>query len=448
MGIPLALSSGMMNAYRWGAPILALVMGSCTPHPPPAPPPTPPPASQDVHISVWGSGTLIADRVTFAVLIPESSVCSTPLSALHMGSRLSVALPPCATYGDGAQLYLTAPEYQSYTERVVLAPDLEVSMQPDAPDLPRLFAEGQHFRTTAGPLTLIGASGFTLYQQFLDGVNITPVLVQLHALGFNSVRVFGSYDNDTSVGGIGHFRPEQYGAVYWNARPAFYRLLARYGLYGEFVVFADATKFGQGIEQSIVANTPGVFAGITNALVEWVNEEDQPINRLAPGIMASLTVIPGVLTSRGSNGSQAQPLTPYLNYLTFHTNDAFEEQRKIGHNCMELASIPCYTNETSRARTKANWNGRAPLEFAYDSAAGAALLAAGSLYHSDAGKAGRVLGGLELDYANAWVAGATSVPLFCQNGSYRHRDDLEGPGILRAYQRGGDPVCIVRIRVQ
>jgi len=38
------------------------------------------------------------------------------------------------------------------------------------------------------------------------------------------------------------------------------------------------------------------------------------------------------------------------------------------------------------------------------------------------------------------------VPLGCQAGGYRHRDDLKGPGLLRVYQRGNDPACIVRIR--
>jgi hypothetical protein len=51
-----------------------------------------------------------------------------------------------------------------------------------------------------------------------------------------------------------------------------------------------------------------------------------------------------------------------------------------------------------------------------------------------------------LRIAQAWAAGARSVPLSCQNGAYVHRQDLEGSTYLRVYQRGGDDRCIVRIR--
>ena len=62
------------------------------------------------------------------------------------------------------------------------------------------------------------------------------------------------------------------------------------------------------------------------------------------------------------------------------------------------------------------------------------------------GKASVLFGGLDLEAAQQWVAGAQSVPLHCQDGLYVHRQDLEGTTYLRVYQRGSDPACIVRIR--
>jgi hypothetical protein len=85
---------------------------------------------------------------------------------------------------------------------------------------------------------------------------------------------------------------------------------------------------------------------------------------------------------------------------------------------------------------------------AYDAAAGAALLAAGSAYHSVSGKSSVLWQGCELDAAHAWAAGAASVPLEFQAGRYIHRDDLEGPNDLRVYERrlSDGRGYIVRIR--
>jgi hypothetical protein len=72
---------------------------------------------------------------------------------------------------------------------------------------------------------------------------------------------------------------------------------------------------------------------------------------------------------------------------------------------------------------------------AFDAAAGAALLCAGSCYHSVNGKQSALWDGLELECARAWAEGARSVPLEFQKGRYAHPANLEGPGDLRVYQR-------------
>jgi hypothetical protein len=158
----------------------------------------------------------------------------------------------------------------------------------------------------------------------------------------------------------------------------------------------------------------------------------------------------GVLASHGSNGSQAAPVMPPWDYGTFHTNGSSEEQRKVGHNAQELAPVPVLTNETSRYPEDGMWVGASlarQQQLAHDAAAGAALLAAGSCFHSVSGKSSVLWSADELVVARAWAAGARSVDLACQAGPYVHREDLEGPNDLRVYER---PVaghgCIVRIR--
>ncbi len=78
-----------------------------------------------------------------------------------------------------------------------------------------------------------------------------------------------------------------------------------------------------------------------------------------------------------------------------------------------------------------------------DSAAGAALLCAGSCFHSVQGKTSQVWDANTEAVARAWAAGARSVDLSQQHQPYVHRSDLETPELLRVYQRG---TCIVEIR--
>ena len=161
-----------------------------------------------------------------------------------------------------------------------------------------------------------------------------------------------------------------------------------------------------------------------------------------------------MVCSHGSNGSQAIPVRPAWDYEAAHFNDAFQWPRKVGHNAMgytvgaealPASGKPVIANENTRPDKDGNVN------HFYDAAAGAALLCAGSCFHSASGKKSALFGqGPDRAFAEAWVAGAKSVPPACQDGAYKHRGDLEGPNAgatgERIYQRGNDPACIVRIR--
>ena len=412
-------------------------------HPKPKPPSPAPPARLEVHLSVWGHDRLIADQVTMATLVPEptGAVVLGHLAALE--NRIYFTLPAGTPYTWGAQLALDAPGYQPFRERVFLAQDLNKAMQPAASPvaaLERLVADGQFFRLAGGDrFTAIECSDFLLYQRFLNGEDLTAVLTQRRDLGFNMVRVFGMYN-----GSLGHFIPAEYGERYFTELPAFYALLARYGLYGEFTANADSrTVFQNAAQQLAVWMRLGtIFPGITSSLVECVNENDQTINAL----WADLPRMLNVLCSHGSNGSQALPVRPWWDYETFHTNGAPGWWRK-GHNGMELSvgadgvvasHVPCLVDEQTRPDADRN------IEHFREAGAVEALLTAGGCFHSISGKASVLFSGIDLEAAIAFVAGARSVPVSCQPGDYRLLNRGEpNAGERRVYNRGGVPACTV-----
>ena len=380
-----------------------------------------PSAPRAVHVSVWGKGDLAADQVWAASLIAEPTQTAFPWSLLRE-NRLSFDLPTNVPYGWGALLTIQAHGYDTLRQRVFLAPDLNVQLAETPKPLPRITPDGAVFSTSGGAFTAIECSDFRLYQRFLDGHDLGPVLSQRAVVGFNMVRVFGMYN-----GSLGRFVPRDY-RDYYTDLAAFCALAARYGLYVEFVANADSrTVFTSAQDQSahwvrlVDALTP-----LTNVLVEMTNEGDQTINQM----WADLPRPVQLFAAHGSNGSQALPIQPPWSYQTMHFNDAPEWPRKVGHNAMEIWSGPTLANENTRFPDKCSRP-----ELAYDAAAGAALLCAGSCFHSVRGKTSDLWDGLELICAQEWVAGASSVPLLFQHGQYRHRQELETTDLLRVYSR-------------
>jgi hypothetical protein len=308
-------------------------------------------------------------------------------------------------------------------------PPVPLPAPPAVVSLPRVVADGAFFKLESGQrVTVISCTDFQLYQRYLNGEEIRHILQQRKDFGFNTLRVLGMCHN------MFRLYPHEYANFYSLLKP-FANLVASYGLYIEFTVFADATVampdvFAQRTHWSLIGS---IASSLTNVSLELVNEENQPVNRLAA--RDSVGPIPGVLCSHGSNGSEARPVRPWWNYETFHTNQAFEWWRKVGHNAMELSDgaenlpashVPIVANENTRPDQDMNVN------HFYDAAAAAALLCAGSCFHSQGGKLSLLLEGNDAAFANAWVAGAKSVPVEFQAGRYIRLD----PGVnLRVYER-------------
>lgn len=319
--------------------------------------------------------------------------------------------------------------------------------EPVTPRLQALRVNRHVFELEDGsPFTLIGCTDFRLYQMFLNGEDIDAVLAQRRDLGFNIVRVLGMcrlmFELDPSAF-----------ANYYDRLGPFCEKLERFGLRLEFTAFADATLVMPDLMRQLehwdrVCDALVPYSRLV--LCELVNEGDQPVNAMSTQTFPQPE---GLISSHGSNGSQALPVRPAWSYETFHTNDASEWWRKGSHNGMELSAgdaegnitpsrVPVYANENTRPDRDHN-----PEHFR-GAAAGCALLISGSLFHSQSGKSSALLEGEDLACAIAHIEGARSVDLRFQLGRYQHDPAWEGPDDLRVYRRVLDDGSFGEVRIR
>ncbi|MEP7307133.1 MAG: hypothetical protein ABJA98_16595 [Acidobacteriota bacterium] len=294
-----------------------------------------------------------------------------------------------------------------------------------------LVVRGAFFALETGERwTAVQCSDFALLARYLGGEDILPTLDQRASSGFNLLRVWTLFD----IPQIGTLTALDYDRI-----PAFVGLCADHGLYVEFTAYTGINdpQHWSRLCQAALACRPRPLLELVNELDVNTNEPD------AQGRVFNLALhkqAPApLLSSHGSNGSQAVGVRPWWSYEEFHTNDASEWHRKTGHNAMELSEgtdslaasrVPVLSNENTRFPDRC----QSP-QIAFDAAAGAALLCAGSAFHSVAGKLSVLWGDTELECARAWANGAKSVPLEFQIGKYVHPANLEGADDLRVYQR-------------
>jgi len=306
-----------------------------------------------------------------------------------------------------------------------------------ADQLPRLVVRGHFFALETGQrFSGIETSDFHLFGRFLRHEPIEAILEQRRSVGFNMLRVWTRYDLEQA--GIGRLRLSEHPDLYARL-PAFLGLAARYGFYVNLTAYTG--PYTEGFDPSHWTRLCEAARGSPNVILSLVNELDQRANEMDP---SKFSRCPGVLSSRGSNGSQAPTVTPPWDWGEYHSNSAPEWPSKVGHASMELANahnVPVHATENTRFP-----DNDSSLEHAYDAARGSALLNAAATFHSVHGKRAQLFEGVELEAAKAWVAGAKSIPLGCQDEVFRRRIDLENAAYLRVYQRGNTSACIARIR--
>lgn len=339
-----------------------------------------------------------------------------------------------------------------------------ISLPVTSPSLPRLTTrgpEGKFFQLETGEaFTAIEATDFNLYDRFLKGEDIRPVLEQrAHPWddgrsGFNMLRVWTAYDvcpdgvrAGRSCQPIGRLVPREHSDFYARL-PEFLTLVSTYGFYVELTAFTGRWEVTLPTESEKDQHWAGLVATVqsaTNVILELVNEYNHPANKGLPVMRFDQPPAP-LLASHGSGIAGSAPLQPYWTHGTYRPGTGSRWMWKAVHDGMEkvadMAGIPVLVNEMTRFPDQDQ-----SLEHAYDVARGCALLLAGCAFHSVSGKASALWSGQELALAQAWVTGARSMPLGCQAGRYVRRTNFEQSGILRAYERAGvGPGCIAMIR--
>jgi hypothetical protein len=314
----------------------------------------------------------------------------------------------------------------------------------DASPLPRLVVDDRWFRQETGPRwTGIEATDFNLFNRFLKGEDIAPILRQRAELGFNLLRVWTDFDvcADGNCPGrqpIGRLVPGEHPG-YYARLPEFLDACARHGLYVELTAFtgrpdSDASRIAHW--ESLIA----AVASRTNVLLELINEHNVH-NKHLPYDRLRQPPAP-IVSSHGSGGAGGEPRLPVWTYVTYHPGFGADWMRKAASEGLEAANkyhVPVLLNETTRFPD----NDRS-LEHAYDVGRGCALLVAGCAFHSVTGKNSRLWEGDELALAREWAKGARSVQLACQRGDVRQAD---APHLLRVFERvGTGPECRADIR--
>jgi hypothetical protein len=308
------------------------------------------------------------------------------------------------------------------------------------PNLPRLVNRGGFFATETGErFTVIGCSDFNLFTSYLmmGHQYARDIMAERSAIGFNWLRVWLAYwDTNTNGGipGIGKLNPADHSGMYGRLAP-FCAIASEYGLYVELTAFTGPHIPGHW--EAIGA----ALQGVQNVAVELCNENNAHAVNINPDAYQPL---PGILCSHGSNASRNTPPRPWWGYENMHHVNIAQWPRQVGHNSLELtigdpeghitpSRVPCISDENTRPDQDAN------IDHFYDAAASAALLCGGSTFHSQSGKASVPFDARDRQFAEAWVAGAKSVPLEFQDGVYRHAAELEPPGDwqfgARTYQR-------------
>lgn len=359
------------------------------------------------------------------IIFPEPLTATTTLrhdmgwtvmgvSAVHPSGRpgQSFAIPPGTINSYGAQITLTAPGYQSVTQRGILylndghlehpwTPGQTASFDVDDFRLVQVAASGtdpvrivdDHFEQNGRRWFVKGTDGFCDYARFLDGENLRPLLEQSRDLGCNLRRIFGNMQN------IRVFDARRYGQTFYARLPEFFALYAEYGLFGEFDVLPDTGYQGWSLSQCQAhwAQVCDALRPVSNRLISLTNEFDHGGNLV--GTVNDYPRPDIELVSQGSANSDAPPPRPGWGFREFHCLKEwpkiflFEDQLFNREGVDSDGSTwgpkkPTYLSECYRfSETNPYTDERLARTLAYESLA----FGSGMVLHNDEGKYSRLM---------------------------------------------------------
>lgn len=219
-----------------------------------------------------------------------------------------------------SELVVTATGYKPSSTLVEVTSwhcDVSVLLTPTS--LSPLHVQGLKFVDEAGnEWRWAMTDGFSDYRRFLvEGADaLKPVLAEAQAIGSNGRRVFGMFDFGNPAG------PHLYVSEhpdYYDRLPAFLDLLASYGQYVQFTVFADTGRAMPDRAQQLAhfSRIVTILELHTNAMLELVNEQNAHENGVATASFPRPP--PPLLASSGSNGGGSDPTLPLWDYSNLHS---------------------------------------------------------------------------------------------------------------------------------
>ena len=303
------------------------------------------------------------------------------------GARLMVTREGFVPVEHRGTLWLTrpGPRAEFAVDDIYLTPTAD--SEPDRGELPRVVVVGTHFMTEDGkPWTWKGCSDFMLYQRFLAGEDIRPILEQRRALGANLLRVFGMLHF------IERFYPQEQGG-YYESLPTFARLLAEHRLYVEFVAFADQQVI-RVPEQAHFTDCCTQLRGQSNVFIELCNE--YPKNGIDPRHFSKPQ---GLLASAGSALAD-QPPAVFWDFFGWHGRRDWPKVTSSAEDMwyvIQRQQIPGVHDEPARRDRPAQYD----RYLARQLGASALVLGAGATFHSPEGLRSEPFSALTSD--EAWM---------------------------------------------
>jgi hypothetical protein len=213
-------------------------------------------------------------------------------------------------------------------------------------DTPSVHVEGLKFVTERGEQWWMAfVSSFRLYERYLRGEDIQPVLRETVDVGGNGLRVFGAFDFGSPQNQ--RLYPAEH-PDYYTRLPDFYALVQSYGLYLQFTAFADTQRSVPGRDAQV--NHWEAICEQTrdspNVLLERVNEANAHENR----VDAELLKPEGICSSFGSNGAGSDPPGPFWDYADLHSERPAELPKLLQSTTTLAFAVHGYTGFSGTQR--------------------------------------------------------------------------------------------------
>lgn len=289
--------------------------------------------------------------------------------------------------------------------------EIKITLTRKKPIIPaatgRIFAKGELFYHQDGSIwQWRGSTDFMLFRDYLDGKDISAVLLERNITGANLVRVLGMAHYIPVNAGQVSFNPASYPS-YFDQLHRFIDLVATFGLRVEFTALADAQLLMPGAPEQDAFLFRVLSALPETAFLEIANE---PFKN-GVDVAARLKNLPRtqILVASGDYTFE-KPIV--ANYMTVHESRDAEWPRKSRlDEWYGQAHVPIVWDEPIGA-DESDQPGRrsSAVEDFYDLCAGAALHGAGLTFHSTSGLVSALWGAVQHRAATACFDAMRAVP--------------------------------------